>query len=68
MFLFLSQGAEIFLFIADLALQCTAQLIAQRLTVLIQGTLNQDREALCNKLRRALEGEIGYKKEYFRAL
>ena len=34
----------------------------------LKGTLNQDREALCNKLRRALEGEIGYKKEYFRAL
>ncbi|MDO4174223.1 MAG: radical SAM protein [Eubacteriales bacterium] len=34
----------------------------------LKGTLNRDREALCNQLRRALEGEIGYKKEYFRAL
>lgn len=34
----------------------------------LKGTLNQDRDMLCDKLRRALEGEIGYKKEYFRAL
>lgn len=34
----------------------------------LKGTLNQDREEMCDKLRRALEGEIGYKNEAFRAL
>ncbi|MGM9630012.1 radical SAM protein [Butyricicoccus sp.] len=34
----------------------------------LKGTLNRDREALCNTLRRALDGELGYKSEYYRAL
>ena len=34
----------------------------------LKGTLNRDREMLCNTLRRALDGKMGYKSEYFRAL
>ena len=34
----------------------------------LKGTLNRDRDALCNTLRRALDGELGYKSEYYRAL
>lgn len=33
----------------------------------LKGTLNRDREAMCEQIRRALE-RGGYKKEYFRAL
>lgn len=34
----------------------------------LKGTLNRDREALCDMLRHALDGDIGYKSEYYRAL
>lgn len=34
----------------------------------LKGTLNRDRDMLCDTLRRALDGKMGYKKEYFRAL
>lgn len=34
----------------------------------LKGTLNRDREKLCDTLRRALDGKMGYKSEYFRAL
>ena len=34
----------------------------------LKGTLNRDREMLCNTLRRALNGKMGYKSEFFRAL
>mgnify|MGYP007083928992 FL=1 len=33
----------------------------------LKGTLNRDREAMCEQIRTALE-RGGYKKEYFRAL
>lgn len=35
--------------------------------LMLKGTLNRDREAMCEQIRRALE-RGGYKKEYFRAL
>lgn len=34
----------------------------------LKGTLNRDRDMLCDTLRRALDGELGYKSEYYRAL
>lgn len=34
----------------------------------LKGTLNRDREKLCQQLHAALDGKLGYKKEYFRAL
>ena len=34
----------------------------------LKGTLNKDRDALIATLRRALDGELGYKNEMFRAL
>ena len=34
----------------------------------LRGTLNQDREAMCNVLRKALDGQMRYKNEMFRAL
>ncbi len=34
----------------------------------LKGTLNADRDTLCATLRRALDGELGYKSEYYRAL
>ncbi|MGN1031075.1 MAG: radical SAM protein [Butyricicoccaceae bacterium] len=34
----------------------------------LKGTLNKDRDALIATLKRALDGELGYKKEMFRAL
>ncbi|MDO5548964.1 MAG: radical SAM protein [Eubacteriales bacterium] len=34
----------------------------------LRGTLNQDRDAMCHMLRKALEGELHYKNEMFRAL
>lgn len=33
----------------------------------LAGTLNRDRAAMCDKLRRALDGKIGFKNEAFRA-
>ena len=36
--------------------------------VSLKGTLNKDRDALIATLRRALDGELGYKNEMFRAL
>ncbi|MDO5141728.1 MAG: radical SAM protein [Eubacteriales bacterium] len=33
----------------------------------LRGTLNRDRAAMCQKLRRALDGTIGFKSEAFRA-
>ena len=33
----------------------------------LAGTLNRDREAMCSRLRQALEGEINFKNEAFRA-
>lgn len=34
----------------------------------LKGTLNRDRDAMCETLRRALDGELRYKNEAFRAL
>lgn len=34
----------------------------------LRGTLNEDRDAMCAMLRRALDGQLGYKNENFRAL
>lgn len=34
----------------------------------LRGTLNQDREAMCEMLRKALDGKLKYKNEMFRAL
>ena len=34
----------------------------------LRGTLNQDREAMCSVLRKALDGQMRYKNEMFRAL
>ena len=34
----------------------------------LRGTLNQDRDAMCNVLRKALDGQMRYKNEMFRAL
>lgn len=34
----------------------------------LRGTLNRDREVMCQTLRQALDGEIGYKSERFRGL
>lgn len=34
----------------------------------LKGTLNQDREQMCRMLRRAMDGEMNYKNEQFRAL
>ncbi|MBR3866535.1 MAG: radical SAM protein [Butyricicoccus sp.] len=33
----------------------------------LAGTLNRDREAMCNRLRQALEGKVRFKSEAFRA-
>ena len=33
----------------------------------LAGTLNQDREAMCARLRKALEGKIKFKSEQYRA-
>ena len=33
----------------------------------VAGTLNQDREAMCARLRKALEGKIKFKSEQYRA-
>ena len=33
----------------------------------LAGTLNADREAMCEKLRAALEGKVRFKSEAFRA-
>ena len=33
----------------------------------LSGTLNQDREAMCARLRKALEGKIKFKSEQYRA-
>ena len=33
----------------------------------LAGTLNQDREAMCQKLRAALDGQVRFKSEAFRA-
>ena len=34
----------------------------------LRGTLNQDRETMCSVLRKALDGQMRYKNEMFRAL